>query len=86
MAEIDVNINYLVRTEEKLTIDPKNFLHCANISEVYDELQDYIYSIIEFPKVKNNNETEILGLDIIHNYKKNFFDEWQRLKNLPKEF
>jgi hypothetical protein len=86
-----VETNFLVRVENEIDIKVEQFLHCATIEELFCELKDYIYNKVEHPKVDGLVESELLGLefhdryyqDVLHN--KSFFDEWQKLKGLPKE-
>ena len=79
--------NWLVKTEENIELDPKNFLHCSNIEELNDEIKDYIHQYMSFPNMKNNTIVyeECLGTDFWDTTYGEFMLEWQKLKGLPVE-
>lgn len=87
-----VERNFLVRTEETIDLDPKDFLHCANIMELNDEIEDYISDRCEHPKHPGFQDSEEIGCRYYDNWPfnalntKSFYLEWQKLKNLPEEF
>lgn len=85
-----VKRNFLVRTEETIDLDPKDFISCANIEELNDEVLDYIHNITDFPFYDQCIECEQLGVEFYNDYweenEKSFYKEWQKLKNLPEEF
>lgn len=80
---------FLVRTEEFIEFDPKDFLHCATIEELNNEIEDKIDNSCEHPNVKGLQLSEEIGLRYYDYYPfdgtKSFYQEWQRLKGLPQE-
>ena len=85
-----VERNFLVKTDEFIELDPKDFLHCADISELNDEIEDYISSKCEHPTHPNMIYSEELGCryyDFYWNSKneESFYSKWQELKGLPKQ-
>lgn len=84
-----VQRNFLVRTEETLDIDPKDFLHCANIEELVTELDDYIEDKCEHPNHLYRQSSEELTCNYYNQFwdenSNAFFVEWQKLKGLPAE-
>lgn len=79
--------NWLIRTEEDIELDPKNFLHCATIDELHDEIEDYIHRFMRFPTMEKGyiTEEEVLGTHFWDTTFGKFFGEWQKLKGLPEE-
>ena len=84
-----VERNFLVRTYEEVDLNPENFLHCANIQELCDEVEDYINIICEHPTHPGFEESEQLGVHFqdahYESNLKSFYIEWQKLKGLPQE-
>ena len=86
-----VERNFLVKTEELIDLNPKDFLHCANIFELNDEIEDYISNKLEHPKHSGLQSSEEIGCRYYENWPfetfdtKSFYLEWQRLKGLPQE-
>lgn len=85
----EVERNFLVRTREVVELDPKRFLHCANIQELNDEVEDYFNNCTEHPTHPGLLESEQLGLRFWDTWfedgSKSFYTEWQKLKGLPEE-
>ena len=83
--------NFLVKTGEYLDLNPKDFLHCATIAELHDEIDDKVSELCTHPTHPNLIYSEELGCRYYDNWPfetidtKSFYDEWQRLKGLPKE-
>ena len=79
--------NWLVRTEEEIELDPKEFLHCSNIEELIDEIHDYIHNRMQFLEMKKGFVIyeEALGTNFWDTTYGEFMLEWQRLKGLPVE-
>ena len=46
-----VENNWLVRTEEDIELNPKDFVHCSTIEELNDEIHDYIHNKMQFPEL-----------------------------------
>ena len=44
-----VENNWLLKTEEDIELNPKDFIHCTNIEELNDEIKDYIHQHMSFP-------------------------------------
>ena len=82
-----VENNWLVRTEEDIELDPKDFLHCSNIEELNDEIYDYIHNRMQFPEMKKGfvMYEEALGTNFWDTTFGEFMLEWQKLKGLPAE-
>ena len=82
-----VENNWLVRTEEDIELDPKDFLHCSNIEELNDEIYDYIHNRMQFPEMKKGfvMYEEALGTNFWDTTFGEFMLEWQKLKGLPTE-
>lgn len=79
-----VERNFLVRTCEDIDLNPKDFLHCATVDELYDEVEDYINDFVKHPEHPGLEESEVLG-NHFWDTTFNFFNEWQKLKGLPQE-
>lgn len=88
---LPIDSKFLIKSSDEIDIRPEDFLSCATISELYEEVYRKIEDSITFPDIKSKFfDIELLGFDltpltysIINN--KSFLDEWQRLKNLPEE-
>ena len=82
-----VENNWLVRTEEDIELNPKDFLYCANFAELQDELEDKVHSIMKFPKMEDGYVLyeESLGTYFWDTTYGDFMLEWQKLKGLPQE-
>ena len=80
-----VERNFLVRTCEKIELNPEDFLHCSSIDELHNEIEDYINEYVKHPTHPGFEESEELGMRYYDTTLGKFFDEWQRLKGLPKE-
>ena len=85
-----VERNFLVRTEETIELNPKDFLYCANIEELNDEIQTKLWDCVEHPKIKGFQSSEEIGVRFWDNWfneenDKSFYSEWQKLKGLPQE-
>lgn len=80
-----VETNWLLRKEEDMELDPKNFIHCANIEELNDEIHDYISTNMEFPELNELSTAECLGKYFWDTTYGEFMLEWQKLKGLPQE-
>ena len=82
-----VENNWLLRTEEDIELDPKNFVHCATIEELNDEISDYINARMKFPNMEKNYclYEETLGTRFWDTTYGKFMLEWQKLKGLPLE-
>ena len=81
--------NWLLRTEEDIELNPKDFVHCATIEELNSEIEDYIHENMKFPfpKMENNYVMfeEVLGTRFWDTTYGEFMSEWQSLKGLPQE-
>lgn len=90
-----VESNYLIRTESIIELDPKDFLHCATIEELHDEIEEKFYDKTVPDFISKHSDSDImyqehLGLRYYDtwfetNNGESFFKEWQRLKGLPQE-
>jgi len=80
-----VERNFLVKTEEVLDLNPKDFLHCANIMELNDEINDYISNKCEHPTHPGFQDSEEIGCRYFEQWPFSFYLEWQKLKGLPEE-
>lgn len=84
-----VESNWLLRTEEFIELDPKNFLYCANIDELNSSIEDYINDNMKYPDSLNKDyvqDMECLGVNFWDTTYGKFMSEWQKLKGLPEEF
>lgn len=79
--------NWLLKTEEEIELDPKDFIHCATIEELNDEIKDYIHDRMKFPNMEKNYVLyeETLGTRFWDTTYGEFMLEWQKLKGLPEE-
>ena len=82
-----VENNWLLRTEEEIELNPENFIHCSNIEELNDEIEDYINYMMKFPNMEKDYVIfeETLGTRFWDTTYGEFMLEWQRLKGLPQE-
>ena len=84
-----VERTFLVRTFEEIDLSPKNFLHCSNIEELNNEVEDTINNLANHPTHPNFESSEQIGLNFWNSWfdddEKSFYLEWQRLKGLPQE-
>ena len=82
-----VENNWLLRTEEDIELDPKDFVHCATIEELNDEVNDYIHDRMKFPNMEEKYVVyeECLGTRYWDTTYGEFMLEWQKLKGLPQE-
>ena len=85
-----VERNFLVRTEEVIELVPNNFLHCATIEELFEEVEEQIESMCKHPTAYGLQSSEEIGVRYYDNWfsednGKSFFIEWQKLKELPQE-
>lgn len=79
--------NWLLRTEEDIELNPKDFVHCATIEELNSEMEDYIHDHMKFPSMEKNYVIfeEVLGTRFWDTTYGEFMLEWQKLKGLPQE-
>lgn len=84
--------NFLVRTEEYIDLNPKDFLYCANIEELISEVEDFINKNCEHPKAQGDQSllySEEIGMKYYDTWfeqnENSFYLEWQELKGLPQE-
>lgn len=77
-----INSNFLVKTSQELEIDAEQFLHCESIEELNNEIEDYMYTMLQVPN--ELGEAECLGIDY-WDMDFEFFNKWQELKGLPKK-
>ena len=79
--------NWLLRTEETIELNPKDFVHCANIEELNNEIEDYINQNMKFPNMEKEYcmDEELLGTRYWDITFGDFMLEWQKLKGLPEE-
>lgn len=88
-CKFTVKRNFLVRTRETIELNPKDFIHCASIEELNNEVADYISNNIEHPNHPYREDSECLGETYFNNYwmddSLEFYSEWQKLKGLPAE-
>ena len=79
--------NWLLRTEEDMELDPKDFLYCATIEELNDEIKDHIHKYMKYPNMENGYclYEESLGTNFWDTTYGEFMLEWQKLKGLPQE-
>ena len=84
-----VERNFLVRTEEYIEINPEDFLHCANIEELNNEVEEYVNDLCEHPKHPNLIYSEEVGCRFhdyyFENNEESFYTKWQELKGLPQQ-
>ena len=84
-----VERTFLVRTFEEIDLDPKNFLHCSNIEELNNEVEDKINTLANHPTCPNFESSEQIGINFWNSWfdgdEKSFYLEWQKLKGLPQE-
>ena len=82
-----VENNWLLKTEEEIELDPKNFLHCSDIEELNAEIHDFIHLNMKFPNCEKGYclYQECLGTIFWDTTYGKFMLEWQRLKGLPQE-
>lgn len=83
-----VECNWLLRTEEEIELYPKDFIHCATIAELNDEIEDSINNRIKYPNMEKDStvtEEECLGIRYWDMNFGEFMKEWQKLKGLPEE-
>lgn len=84
-----VERTFLVRTYEEIDLSPKNFLHCSNIEELNNEVEDKINNLTNHPTHPNFESSEQLGVNFWNSWfdedEKSFYLEWQKLKGLPQE-
>lgn len=79
--------NWLLRTEEDMELNPKDFVHCATIEELNDEIKDYIHRHMKYPNMEKDYVLyeEALGTEYWDTTYGEFMLEWQKLKGLPQE-
>lgn len=79
--------NWLLRTEEDMELDPKDFVHCTSIEELNDEIKDHIHKWMKYPTMEGGYCLceEALGTEYWDTTYGQFMLEWQRLKGLPQE-
>ena len=79
--------NWLLRTAEDMELNPKDFIHCATIEELNDEIKDYIHKWMKYPSMEKNYVLyeEALGTEYWDTTYGEFMLEWQKLKGLPQE-
>jgi len=79
--------NWLLKTEEDIELNPKDFVHCATIEELNDEIKDFIYKYMKYPNLESGYCTyeESLGTEFWDTTYGEFMSEWQKLKGLPEE-
>ena len=79
--------NWLLRTEEDIELNPKDFVHCATIEELNDEIKDYIHQHMKYPNMEGGYclYEESLGTEYWDTTYGEFMLEWQKLKGLPQE-
>ena len=79
--------NWLLKTEEDMELNPKDFVHCATIEELNDEIRNCIYQHMKYPNMEKNYVTyeETLGTEYWDTTYGEFMLEWQKLKGLPVE-
>ena len=79
--------NWLLRTEEDMELNPKDFVHCATIEELNDEIKDYIHQYMKYPAMEEGYHLyiEALGTEYWDTTYGEFMLEWQKLKGLPQE-
>ena len=79
--------NWLLKTEEDIELNPKDFIHCANIEELNTKIEDYINDRMKFPNMEKNYIVfeEVLGTRFWDTTYGEFMLEWQKLKGLPQE-
>ena len=82
-----IESNWLLKTEEDIELDPKNFVHCSTIEELNNEIEDYIHGYMKFPNMEKNYiiYIENLGTRFWDTTYGEFMIEWQKLKGLPEE-
>ena len=85
-----VERTFIVRTTENIDLDPKDFLQCANIDELIEEIEDCIYSCTVHPTHPGFESSEEVGTQYWNDWyneqeRKSFYVEWQKLKGLPEE-
>ena len=83
-----VENNWLLKTEEDMELNPKDFVHCANIEELNDEIEDFINDRTRYPNMEKGSTImvgECLGTRYWDTTYGEFMLEWQRLKGLPQE-
>ena len=82
-----IESNWLLKTEEDIELDPKNFVHCSTIEELNNEIEDYIHGYMKFPNTEKNYimYVENLGTRFWDTTYGEFMIEWQKLKGLPEE-
>ena len=79
--------NWLLRTKEDIELNPKDFVHCATIEELNDEIKDYIHKYMKYPSMEGEYclYEESLGTEYWDTTYGQFMLEWQKLKGLPQE-
>ena len=79
--------NWLLKTEEDIELNPKDFVHCATIEELNDEINDYIRQRMKYPSMEKDYVLyeEALGTEYWDTTYGEFMLEWQKLKGLPQE-
>lgn len=82
-----VENNWLLRTEEYIELNPKDFVHCATIEELNDEIKDYIHQHMKYPNMEKGYclDEESLGTEFWDITYGEFMLKWQKLKGLPQE-
>lgn len=79
--------NWLLRTEEDMELDPKDFTHCSTIEELNDEIKDRVHQYMKYPNMEKGYciYEEALGTEYWDTTYGEFMLEWQKLKGLPEE-
>ena len=87
--KFSVERTFLVRTYEEVELNPKNFIHCATIEELNNEIEDYINRYSEHPTHPGFQNSEEIGTTFWDNWfndcSESFYIKWQELKGLPTE-
>jgi len=80
---------FLVKAEEEIDLRPEDFLHCATIEELNDDILETLENYGEHPYVKGFQSSEEIGLNYWNNWfehgEQSFYQKWQELKGLPQE-
>lgn len=79
----NVERTFLVKTREEVNLEPKDFLHCATIEELTDEVEDAVYNKTEHPTHPGFEISEEIGTRFWDSTY-SFYNKWQELKGLPQ--
>ena len=81
--EFFIKCSQLVHFDYLPTLDPKDFLYCADITELLTEITDKVYEYLPMANVNTDRKIQFLDIENIgtwFDFNEDFIKEWQQLK------